>query len=525
VAPKEQLAGYQLIERIGRGGMAEVWRAQIVGPSGFNRAVAIKRILPHLADDEGFLTMFKHEARLMARLYHPNIVQTFELGEAEGELFMTMELISGWPLVKIMRQLKQRDAPPPPGFALYIVREVCRALGYAHRLTDDVGRPLGLVHRDVSPHNVMVTFDGSVKLLDFGIAKAVASMTDSSTRTGVLKGKLSYMAPEHLLQEPLDHRADQFALGVMLHELLTGERLFTATNDLALIKVVAEAHAEPPSARRPELSREIDRVCLRALARERDARFADCEELGRELDALLEEERFGVVQLATLMGHLREQPDSDAPPPAPKRTAVLTGTGQRRRVVFPVLGVVLAGTLTGALIARWPRHKAQALPSVQVTEKPQTKTQTTTQTNGQTNPQTGTQTNGQTNPQTATQTGAQTNPQTAVRAAVVQVIVESAPAGAEVRRGAELLGRTPLELPVDPSEPLTLALSADGHAPQTLDVDASLTQRYRVQLSPLPPPPPKHAPPPHHHHKPASAAPPAKAHDEIKNGDTVDPFE
>src|SRR5207253_8599512 len=126
------------------------------------------------------------------------------------------------------------------------------------------------------------------------------------------------------LQEPLDHRADQFALGVVLHELLTGERLFTATNDLALIKVVAEAQAEPPSVRRPELSREIDRVCMRSLERDRAARYADCEELGRELDGILAGERFGVVQVAQVMASLREQPDSDAPPPPPKRTALLT---------------------------------------------------------------------------------------------------------------------------------------------------------------------------------------------------------
>jgi serine/threonine protein kinase len=205
-----QLGRYQLVELIGRGGMAQVWRARIVGPAGFERPVVIKRILPHLAEDPEFAEMFIHEARMSARLSHPNVVQVFELGEFDGEYFIAMEYLRGHDLLRLVRAQMARGTPMDPGLAAAIMRDVCRALAYVHTLTDERGAPLGLVHRDISPSNVMVGFDGVVKLLDFGIAKAL-SASDQKTRTGVLKGKFSYMSPEQAEGSPLDHRSDLFS--------------------------------------------------------------------------------------------------------------------------------------------------------------------------------------------------------------------------------------------------------------------------------------------------------------------------
>src|SRR5579871_2751117 len=198
---KTRFGKYQLIEPLGKGGMAEVWRAQILGPAGFARTLVIKRILPHLAADPQLVKLFLAEAKLSARLSHPNVVQVFELGEVDGEWFLAMEYVRGRDLGAIVRAVVERGAPPGapphPGLAAFVVREVCRALAYAHALTDDDGAPLRLIHRDVSPANVMCSFDGAVKLLDFGIAKALAR-SGESTQTGALRGKLGYLAPEQV---------------------------------------------------------------------------------------------------------------------------------------------------------------------------------------------------------------------------------------------------------------------------------------------------------------------------------------
>ncbi|HEY1584166.1 MAG TPA: serine/threonine-protein kinase, partial [Polyangia bacterium] len=243
---------YQLLERLGRGGMAEVWKAKALGPMGYARKLVVKRILPELACDEEFVRMFVEEARISASLNHRNIVQVYEFGDVGGEYYLAMEWVHGRDLNTLLATLKERKAAPPMELGAYVTREVCRALAYAHALTDEDGQPLRLIHRDVSPSNVMVGFDGSVKLLDFGIAKALALASENRTQVGVLKGKFGYMAPEQVdCDVDVDHRADLFVAGVVLWEMLTLRRLFQGGNDVQTIGQVRAAKVLPPSSFNP----------------------------------------------------------------------------------------------------------------------------------------------------------------------------------------------------------------------------------------------------------------------------------
>ena len=258
---------YRLGERIGGGGMAEVFRATKVGVEGFARAVAIKRILPTLSADPAFADMFKREARLAAMLTHPNIVAVDDFDrDDEGRLFLVMELVAG----KDLREL-QESGRLPVAVAGFAIAQVLRALAYAHELTQD-GRPLGMVNRDVSPHNVLVSWDGAVKLSDFGIAKAMGAT--GASRSGTLKGKVSYMSPEQAQAADIDGRSDVWAVGVMFHELLVGQRLFAgATEAEVLSRMLAQPIASPRELN-PEVSEDVAAVCMGMLERDRERRFA-----------------------------------------------------------------------------------------------------------------------------------------------------------------------------------------------------------------------------------------------------------
>ena len=294
-----QFGKYTLVERLGRGGMADVWKARISGPAGFQRTLVIKRILPHLVEDEHFKAMFVSEARLSARLNHANIVQVFELGDVEGELYLAMEHVRGRDLVNVVRAQLMRGLPAP-GMGAFVARELCRALAYAHGLTDDDGQPLRLIHRDVSPSNVMISFDGAVKLLDFGIAKALAEANENRTVTGTLKGKFGYMSPEQVEGKDVDHRSDLFAAGVVLHEILTGKRLFKGASDLQTIAMVRDAKVDPPSAINAAVPRELDEICLKALARMPDERWRGCDEMAVALDEVVHALKWGPERLAAM---------------------------------------------------------------------------------------------------------------------------------------------------------------------------------------------------------------------------------
>lgn len=219
----ETLGRYNLVSRIGTGGMAEIWKAKATGPSGFEKTVAIKKILPHLVEEGNFIEMLISEAKLVASLQHPNIVQVFDFGViGEQEYFIAMEYISGKNLSMVSKAVNEKKIIMPQNIALYVIIEACKGLGYAHTRKDENGQHLEIIHRDVSPQNILMSYDGDVKVTDFGIAKVASAL--GSTAIGVLKGKLSYMSPEQAKQQPLDLKTDLFSLGIVLHELLSGER-------------------------------------------------------------------------------------------------------------------------------------------------------------------------------------------------------------------------------------------------------------------------------------------------------------
>lgn len=271
----EQFGRYTLLKRLGGGGMGEVYLARTEGLGGFEKLCVVKMLLPSLAEDDRFSHMFLDEARLAARLNHPNVSQVFDVGQVDDSLYMAMEHVSGDDLAGIQRRLGDAGLSMPPAFAARIVADAAAGLQHAHQLSDANGRLLGLIHRDVSPPNVIVTFDGEVKVIDFGLARAAGRLTH--TKDGVLKGKYAYMSPEQVTGEELDHRSDVFALGVVLHELLTGERLFKRAGDTATLAAVAQCEVPLPSSRNREVPSELDQVVLGALTKDRERRFRDAQ--------------------------------------------------------------------------------------------------------------------------------------------------------------------------------------------------------------------------------------------------------
>jgi TonB family protein len=277
---------YEIIERIASGGMAELYKAKRTGVEGFQKIVAIKKILPHLADDEEFITMFADEAKLAAQLNHPNIIHIYDLGKIQaGGYFIAMEYVDGRDLRAIQKSGRELDAPLPVPLAVYIASKVASALDYAHRRRDAEGHDLHIVHRDVSPQNILISYEGDIKLCDFGIAKANSKA--SQTQSGALKGKLQYMSPEQAWAKPIDRRSDLFSLGVVLHELLTGDRLFRGDTDIQVLEKVRTAEVIPPSRMNPEVPKNLDGVLLRCLAKDPEERYANASDLLRDLDSVL----------------------------------------------------------------------------------------------------------------------------------------------------------------------------------------------------------------------------------------------
>ncbi|MBI3183647.1 MAG: tetratricopeptide repeat protein [Myxococcales bacterium] len=279
---------YELVRKLGTGGMGEVFLAKpapgVFPPHGCDQLV-IKRILPHLTENARFLRLFLDEARMAARLAHPNIARILELDEVGGCWFVGMEYVAGKDLREVCRQAKEAKLPIPVGVACRIARQLAQGLDYAHRSTDPTGRPLKLVHRDVSPHNVLLGFDGSVKLIDFGVAKA-ANKT-SVTATGVLKGKFPYMSPEQAEGKRIDRRADVFAMGIVLWEMLAGRSLFRGKSDAATLKLVKACEVSPPSAHNSRVPTELDALVLRALEKAPKDRFQEAGALAAALEELL----------------------------------------------------------------------------------------------------------------------------------------------------------------------------------------------------------------------------------------------
>lgn len=278
-----QLDKYEVLDRIAYGGMAEIFLAREIGLAGMERLVVIKRILPQFASDETFVKMFVQEANFVGRLSHPNVVQIHELGTADGTYFLAMEYIEGVAVRELMAQAKRQEQLLPMDSALSIIIQACEGAHAAHELRDDKGKLVGLVHRDITPHNLMVTANGFVKLLDFGIAKATERAMDL-TRTGGLKGKLHYLSPEQCRREHLDRRSDIFAIGVVAAELLTGKRLFSRDSELATMQAIVEGRHAPLRELNPNIPRSIAAVIDKALATQPRARYASADDMRRALN-------------------------------------------------------------------------------------------------------------------------------------------------------------------------------------------------------------------------------------------------
>jgi serine/threonine-protein kinase len=263
---------YQLLRKIAAGGMGQVLLAR-KGAEGFEKLVVIKRILPHLVEDEEFFTMFIDEAKITMRLDHPNIARINEFGVENGVHFIEMEYVQGEDIRRLDKRARLANTPLPLGVVLRVIADAAAGLDFAHKAKDSKGVPLNLVHRDVSPQNILVGFDGSVKLIDFGVAKAAGRA--QHTATGILKGKFPYMSPEQADGLDMDGRSDVFALGIVLWEVLTGRRLFKGENDLATQRLVKACQVPPPSEVEPSLPPALDAVVLKALQKDTQARYAD----------------------------------------------------------------------------------------------------------------------------------------------------------------------------------------------------------------------------------------------------------
>jgi serine/threonine protein kinase len=278
----ELFAGkYQLKKRLGVGGMAEVWLAELKGPQGFSRQLVIKRILPHLADDENFITMFEDEARLAARLNHPHAVRVEEFAQAGDVWYLAMEYLDGGDLRNLTRRALTLNEQVPMQVLLQMGGDVASALHHAHTLRGAQGQPLNMIHRDVSPHNILVTTQGQAKLVDFGIARAESNQV--KTRTGMVKGKSGYMSPEQALGRTLDGRSDQFALAIVLYETALQVRVFQGDGDLAIMRKVVACEIPPLAALDPNIPLGFSEVLEKALQRAPEERFSDCHAFAQAL--------------------------------------------------------------------------------------------------------------------------------------------------------------------------------------------------------------------------------------------------
>jgi serine/threonine protein kinase len=310
---------YRLTEKIGSGGMAEVFRAVGEGPAAFARPFVLKRIHPRLSGQSEFVRMFVDEANISARLIHPNIVQVFEFAFQDGSYYLVMEPVEGIDMAWLLRRRIERPSEQlSPAFVAEVGRQVCRGLDFAHNLTDANGAPLGIVHRDVTPPNIMVSWDGIVKILDFGLAKAVEALRLHQSDAGMVRGKMSYLAPELLDGAPADPRSDLFSLGVVLHELLVGRRLFAGETDYETLQQLKGIAIPRPSALNPGVKPALDAVVMRALERDPAKRYKSAGEMGDELEALVLRKNYSQRALARKARELAEEaPAADKARPTP----------------------------------------------------------------------------------------------------------------------------------------------------------------------------------------------------------------
>jgi eukaryotic-like serine/threonine-protein kinase len=304
-----QLGKYTLLKALASGGMAKVYLAIQRAVAGFEKLVVIKRILPELARDPAFVEMLLTEARTAATLNHPNIVQTFDVGEADGTYYIAMEHINGEDIRSIVRAMKRASvAEFPVEHTLGIILGMCAGLAYAHEKKDLDGIPLHIVHRDISPQNVLITFTGDVKIVDFGIAKTSEVAIGERTQAGQLKGKVPYMSPEQASGREVDHRSDIFAVGIMLFELTTGRRLFKAKSEFETLKLICERDYPTPSQIRPNYPAPLETIVMKALAKDPEERYQSARDMQADIETFVREDRVAVsaVSLARWMKMLFE---------------------------------------------------------------------------------------------------------------------------------------------------------------------------------------------------------------------------
>ncbi|HVV51688.1 MAG TPA: serine/threonine-protein kinase [Polyangia bacterium] len=321
-----KLGHYELLHPLGAGGMAEVYKARAIGPAGFEREVVIKRILPAYCEDADFVRMFTDEARILGLIHHPNVVQAFEFGDDDGTLYLALEYVEGPSLSRVLRALRAANRRMPPAIAAYIGREICRALDGVHRLEDENGRRLEVIHRDVTPSNIIVTPWGGVKLLDFGVAKFANAAR--LTREGTVKGKPAYLAPEQLQGQEIDGRVDLFALGIVMHEMLSLQHLFSGDSDLQTAKKIMEMKIPRLNAHRPDVPEELERIVLRALERDRSQRFATAAEMARALDDFVVRSGLHLDEVAAFIREIEAVSPLARPAPLPAHVPARVARGE-----------------------------------------------------------------------------------------------------------------------------------------------------------------------------------------------------
>ena len=277
----ESFGKYYLVDKIAVGGMAEIFKAKSFGHGGFEKLLVIKRILPHISEKEEFVEMFVDEAKVSVALQHANIIQTYDFGKVHENWFIAMECVEGKDVKGLLRKLAQRRRLLPIEFAVYVAHEVAKGLDYAHRRENLQGSGLGIVHRDMSPSNVLISYEGEAKIADFGIAKATTNAYN--TKDGVLKGKFEYMSPEQAMGLDIDRRSDVFSCGIILYECLTGRRLFKTESDVKTLETIKACDLDPPSALNPSIPARLDDIVMRALARRREDRYQEARELQNDL--------------------------------------------------------------------------------------------------------------------------------------------------------------------------------------------------------------------------------------------------
>jgi serine/threonine-protein kinase len=354
IGPGDILGRYELLLPVAAGGMAMVWAARLKGSRGFQKIVAVKTMLPKLSEDPQFERMFLDEASLASRIHHPNVVEVLDLGESEGVLFIAMEWLDGVPLNQVMKAAKGAAGIPSP-VAIHILTDAAEGLHAAHELKDDDNAYIGLVHRDVSPQNILVGHDGLTKMVDFGLAKATA-LGDGATRAGQLKGKISYMAPEQIRGDPLDRRADVFALGVVLYAVTTGKHPFRRESEGATLFAISAPEPAPAPSRFMTYPPELEAVLMKAISKDPDKRHGSSLEFARALENTLPEaerahggERVaefikGLLgaqhdqQKAALAEALRRADRASLAPPAPSIDG-LVGTGQSSISSLSAVGI------------------------------------------------------------------------------------------------------------------------------------------------------------------------------------------